>query len=1012
LPNLTPFQPSGWSDKIVVSTTTGTHADGSPLHPTDTLFVDLAVLNNGSAATASSFIIKLYVDGVEKGSFQDNPPLDVNFYGAVDDFSIGSLSVGLHTLRVVADVFNTISESNEFDNEYTKTINVVSAGLPNLTPFQPSGWSDKIVVSTTTGAHADSSPLRPTDTLFVDLAILNNGSAATAAIFIIKLYVDGVEKGSFQDSPPLDVNFYGAVDDFPIGSLGAGTHTLRIVADFFNTIGESNEFDNEYTKTITVASPTLPNLTPAQPSGWSDKIVVSTTTGTHADSAALRPSDTLFVDLAVLNNGSAATASSFIIKLYVDGVEKGSFQDNPPLNSNFLGVIEDFSIGSLSAGSHTLRVVADVFNTISESNEFDNEYTRTISVSQTQCAALTVNVSPSEGGTVSHPAENCSGLLELPAEPGAALQPASVMSTSRVSSEEAGRPAAMAETFRALISKAEAKDSVLVIVGLRTVFQPEGALSTPAIHSQHNAIAQVQDVLLARMSAFNVQSVKRYATVPYLAMKVDAAGLAHLESSADVISIMEDVAVPPSLAESVPLIGAPNAWAAGYTGAGQTVVILDSGVDKNHPFLAGKVVSEACYSTPNSNSSSVCPGGVSQSISVGSGINCNTAQMEGCFHGTHVAGIAAGRGTSFSGVAKDANIIAIQVFSRFDSDSDCNNSAPCVLSHVSDQMMGLERVIALAGSFSIAAVNMSLGGGRSTTTCDSDPRKSLIDNLRSLGIATVISAGNEEYVDAMGAPACISSAISVGSTGDGSGLTTRDVVSGFSNSASFLKLLAPGSSITSSVPGGTFGNASGTSMAAPHVTGAWALLKGKSPSASVDQIFAALNNTGVPITDFRNGIVKPRIQVDAAINALGGGGGTVLRYGSNNTVALTANANPGFAFVKWQQDGVDFSNSPTVNVQMNLSHAMMAVFRAANSTTIGNIVLPSGKLVIIDGSGFGSFPTVIINDVDRSVYITGASNTTITMKGKRKKMGLRAGNNTVRVIGPNGASNVFIVPIF
>jgi hypothetical protein len=61
-------------------------------------------------------------------------------------------------------------------------------------------------------------------------------------------------------------------------------------------------------------------------------------------------------------------------------------------------------------------------------------------------------------------------------------------------------------------------------------------------------------------------------------------------------------------------------------------------------------------------------------------------------------------------------------------------------------------------------------------------------------------------------------------------------------------------------------------MAAPHVSGAWAVLKSKSPTATVDQVLAALTSTGVPVTDSRNGITKPRIKVDAALNALGGGG--------------------------------------------------------------------------------------------------------------------------------------------
>jgi subtilisin family serine protease len=59
----------------------------------------------------------------------------------------------------------------------------------------------------------------------------------------------------------------------------------------------------------------------------------------------------------------------------------------------------------------------------------------------------------------------------------------------------------------------------------------------------------------------------------------------------------EDTLSAPTLADSVPLIGADVAWAAGYSGAGQAVAILDTGVDKTHPFLTGKVIAEACFSS-------------------------------------------------------------------------------------------------------------------------------------------------------------------------------------------------------------------------------------------------------------------------------------------------------------------------------------------------------------------------------------------------------------------------------
>ena len=276
------------------------------------------------------------------------------------------------------------------------------------------------------------------------------------------------------------------------------------------------------------------------------------------------------------------------------------------------------------------------------------------------------------------------------------------------------------------------------------------------------------------------------------------------------------------------------ASSAGRQIRGEGLRIKSGMADKTHPFLAGKVVSDTCCSTNSSSTSSLCPGGVSASTISGSAMPCTGAV--GCDHGTHVAGIAAGKSASFSGVAKDANLIAMQVFSR---------TSNGIGSYSSDQVKALERVYELRNNYSIAAVKMSLGGGPYTANCDSNGSltKAAIDNLRSVGIATVIASGNDGSTRSMGAPACISSAISVGSVfadaghsnacrGWNIGASKPDEVACSSNSASFLSLLAPGAMINSSVPGSTYSNKGCTSMAAPHVASAWVLYKQKLPQAS------------------------------------------------------------------------------------------------------------------------------------------------------------------------------------
>ena len=133
----------------------------------------------------------------------------------------------------------------------TLTKSYSAQGLSNLTPYKPSDWSDKIVVSKSENTNSDSSPLYTTDKLWIDWAVINNGSVGISTRFYIKIYVDGTLKHTWYVDT-LDVNYYSYVEDYSIGSLEAGTHTLKIASDETNVIDEENETDNEYVKTIEV----------------------------------------------------------------------------------------------------------------------------------------------------------------------------------------------------------------------------------------------------------------------------------------------------------------------------------------------------------------------------------------------------------------------------------------------------------------------------------------------------------------------------------------------------------------------------------------------------------------------------------------------------------------------------------------------------------------------------------------------------------------------------------------
>lgn len=376
-------------------------------------------------------------------------------------------------------------------------------------------------------------------------------------------------------------------------------------------------------------------------------------------------------------------------------------------------------------------------------------------------------------------------------------------------------------------------------------------------------------------------------TLPYAGTTVDSAGLVALKSSSDVAGVYLARLRSPSLAQSTALINARAAWSAQLTGAGQTIAILDSGIDNNHPWFSGRIADQACFSRDikaadgsyAARASCPGPGGTlvpGPVLGAGAAQSPTSATISGdsfgldAFrvvygHGTHVAGIAAGKATG-GGVAPDAKLLAVNA-SSMSFTLNLFGQGPLVVPVPAfddrDLLAGLDWINNQRTRFSIAAVNVSLGtppsGSGSCGTSGNAAVNGAIGRLAANGISVVAAAGNDGVKSALAWPACLPQVLSVGATDDVSG-----AVAPFSDSSSALDVLAPGVNIVSARLGGGTVSMNGTSMAAPHVAGLIALYKQRYPTATPAQVETAIKANGIPTGD-SNGLVRSRVRVDGAL---------------------------------------------------------------------------------------------------------------------------------------------------
>ena len=405
------------------------------------------------------------------------------------------------------------------------------------------------------------------------------------------------------------------------------------------------------------------------------------------------------------------------------------------------------------------------------------------------------------------------------------------------------------------------------------------------------------------------------------------------------------------LDKSVPQIQADKLWnisvnGINLTGKGQTICIIDTGIDYNHSALGGgwgnKVIAGWRFLDGCTINNQRC--------------NCtynNSACYDDNGHGTHAAGIVASNNTTYRGVSPESKLVVVKAL---------NSNGEGTIDNV---ISGINYCVNHAEEYNISIISMSLGTTdyHNNSYCDAEvpPLTSAISNATAKNISVIVASGNEYNSNAISLPACIQNATPVGS------VNGEDSISSFSNFWSLPQIFAPGENIYSTWPNGwIFG--SGTSMATPHVAGAFALIRQylelKGISKTPQELEELFINTGISIGNNENhSRINPYLTylelLEFNVSVIPKNLEFILESNStetkNITINSTKNINITITFSNLTGNGQTINNSNIFAwVDGNLSHNAtgneILTINNTNSTTINiNLTAPENSSGIYTG---------------------------------------------------------------
>ncbi len=314
------------------------------------------IKNQGTGATPAGVIngVSFMVDGTQV-CWSDNNTSSIAAGDSITVTANGGPSgaawtatSGTHTITAWVDDVNRVAESNESNNQYSKTLTPGSVSLPDL-----------IITDIT---YSPTSPAVG-NTVTFSAVVKNQGTAAGAA-GTVTFQVDGTQAATVTDTSSIAAGATLTVTGIGSWTATSGTHTLSAAVDTANATAESNESNNSYSENLTI-----------NPSGTPD-LIVTDITYTPASPAA---GNAVTFSAAVKNQGTAAGAAG-TVTFTVDGSLVSTVTNNTPIAAGATSTITADRTWAAANGTHTITVSADTTNATTESDESNNSLSKVLTI--------------------------------------------------------------------------------------------------------------------------------------------------------------------------------------------------------------------------------------------------------------------------------------------------------------------------------------------------------------------------------------------------------------------------------------------------------------------------------------------------------------------------------------------------------------------------------------------------------------------------------------------------------